>query len=408
MRLLFIHQNFPGQYRHLLPYFASRSGYEIACVGESHNLLRWEGIPGVRVHGYSVQEKKIGGHAYSLGFENSIRRGQAVAITCTEIKKSGFVPDIIFVHSGWGEALYLKDVFPTAKIVMHCEFYYNAAGSDFDFEKSKEAGLDELFFLRTRNATQTLSFMHADRGISSTHWQKKQYPDILAHNISVIHEGIDTARFKPNPKAFITLSQNNLTLKAGDKVITFISRNLEPYRGFHTFMRSLPLLQRKHPDAHILVVGGEGQGYGKAAPKGTTYRRMYIEEIQGIMDISKIHFLGQIPHNILKQLYQISAAHVYLTYPFVLSWSMLEAMSSQCLLIGSKTPPVGEVITDGENGLLIDFFSPEQLAEALDEALAGSKRLASIRERARETILKKYDLCSVCLPEYEKLIASLT
>lgn len=407
MRLLFIHQNFPGQYLHLVSHFAGKKGYEISCVGESGNLLRWKGLPGVRLHGYSVQEKKEGGHAYALGFENSIRRGQAVAVTCTEIKKSGFVPDVIFVHSGWGEALYLKDVFPSAKVVMYCEFYYNAEGSDFSFEQKKEPTLDELFFLRTRNATQALSFMQADVGISPTAWQKSQYPEVMAQKIRVIHEGIDVARFAPDPKATVTLAQSGLSLRPGDKVVTFINRNLEPYRGFHTFMRALPAMLQKHPDAHILIVGEDGRGYGKAAPKGTTYRKMYSGEIKDKVDASKIHFLGRVPHGILRQIYQVSAAHVYLTYPFVLSWSMLEAMSCQCLIVGSDTPPVREVINNGKNGILVDFFSSEKVAEAVGEALEGSERIASLRERARTTIVEKFDLRAVSLPAYEKLIASL-
>ena len=407
MRLLFIHQNFPGQYRHLVHHFGSQKGHEIACVGESQNLLRWEGLPGVRVHGYSVQEKKDAGHPYALGFENSLRRGQAVAVTCTEIKKSGFVPDVICVHSGWGEGLFLKDVFPDAKILMYCEFFYNAEGSDFNFERKKRPTLDELFFLRTRNATQCLSFMQADAGISPTVWQKSQYPDIISQKITVLHEGVDTARFQPDNKAVITLSQSGLALRPGDKVVTFVNRNLEPYRGFRTFLHSIPLLQQKHPDAQILIVGADGRGYGAPAPKGTTYRKMYMNEIKEKADIRKIHFLGHVPHGILRQLYQVSAAHVYLTFPFVLSWSMLEAMSCQCLVIGSKTPPVQEVLKDGENGLLVDFFSPEQVAGAVCEALDGSDRIAGIRERARKTIVDKYDLRSVSLPQYDNLLASL-
>lgn len=407
MRLLFIHQNFPGQYRHLVAHFAAKKQYEIVCVGDSQNLLRWNGIQGVRIHGYTTQEKREGGHPYALGFENAIRRGQAVAITCTEIQKSGFVPDVIFVHSGWGEALYLKDVFPSAKIVMYCEFYYNAEGGDFDFVKEKQATLDERFFLRTRNATQCLSFMQADVGISPTAWQKKQYPDVISQKITVIHEGIDTDRFKSDPKATVSLEQSGLSFRPGDKTVTFINRNLEPYRGFHTFMQMLPLVQKRHPDAHIFIVGADGDGYGKAAPKGTTYRKMYLNEIKDKADLRKIHFLGNVPHDILRQLYQVSTAHVYLTYPFVLSWSMLEAMSSQCLLVGSRTAPVEEVITDGANGMLVDFFSPEQVAEAVCKVLDKPENFADLKAAARQTIIQNYDLRTVCLPRYEQLIASL-
>lgn len=406
MRLLFIHQNLPGQYRNIISSLANSNKYEIACIGESHNILRWEGIKGVRLHGYTPSVKREGAHRYVLGFENHILRGQAVAVTATELKKSGFIPDVTCVHSGWGEGLYLKDVFPETKVLMYCEFYYNLRDSDFTFGMKREPSLEESGFLRTRNATQALSFMSADHGISPTLWQKSCYPPPISDRISVVHEGIATEKIRPNPAAYLTLS-SGITLRAGDKIVTFINRNLEPYRGFHIFMKAIPQIQKQHPDAHFLIVGADGRGYGKVAPAGTTYRSLYCNEMKDKIDWSKIHFMGTVPHANLITLYQISAAHVYLTYPFVLSWSALEAMSAECLMIGSKTAPVEEVITHEKNGLLVDFFSPEEVANTVSIALSKGEKIENIRKQARRTIQENFDFNSVCLPKQIQIISAL-
>ena len=408
MRILFVHQNFPGQYRHLVRHCAAIPGCEVACIGESANLVHWEGIKGVRLHGTATpQGANTKTHPYIQGFEGHVRRGQTVARTALEIKKSGFEPDIICVHTGWGEGLYLKDVFPDAKVLSFCEFYYNAVGSDVDFENTEPLSLDKRLLTRTRNSTQLLSMADSDWGISPTEWQRSLYPSMVKERISVIHDGIDTDAIRPNHQAHGTLANTGLPLKAGDEVITFVSRNLEPYRGFHIFVQSLPLIQKMRPNARIVVIGSDGVSYGKPAPKGTTYREMFMKEVQDKVDLSKIHFLGRIPHSQFVTILQISAVHVYLTYPFVLSWSMLEAMSAGCAVVGSKTPPVEEVIQHGHNGLLVDFFSPGAVAEAVQKVLTHPTRMQEMRDAARRTVVENYDLRTICLPKQMHLIQAL-
>jgi glycosyltransferase involved in cell wall biosynthesis len=407
MRLLFVHQNFPGQYRHLVRHCASMPDCEIACIGESANMTQWEGINGVRLHGTATPQKGgLSTHPYVRDFEGHILRGLIVARTAMEIRKSGFVPDVICAHIGWGEALYLKDIFPEARILAFCEFYFNATGSVMDFEKIPLSP-DTRLNTRTCNATQLVSLVAADHGVAPTRWQRSQYPPMFTENISVVHDGIDTAAIQPDPNAHCTLSPAGVRLKSGDEVITYASRYCEPYRGFHILTQALPLIQQLRPNAHVVIIGKDSTGYGPPPPEGTTHRQFFMNQVRDKLDSSKIHFLGYLPHNQVITLLQISAVHIYLTYPFVLSWSMLEAMSAGCLVIGSKTPPVEEVIEHGRNGLLVDFFDPESLARTIADVLAHPGRMQPLRDAARKTICDNYDLHSISLPGQMRLIHSL-
>lgn len=343
-------------------------------------------------------------HHYVRPLEGAVRRGQAVVRACLEFKKQGFTPDIIYAHPGWGEAMFLKDVFPEARVTMYCEFYYRAKGSDVGFDPEFPSSLDDIFRVRIKNAASLLSLESGDAGISPTQWQKKQFPREFQDRITVVHEGVDTGLVKPHPGAEVVLAQKNLTLTAKDEVITYVARNLEPYRGFHTFVRALPEILRRRPNAQVLVVGGEGVSYGQSLPKGQTYKQKYLDELGAKLDLERVHFLGQVPYPTLVRIYQISSAHVYLTYPFVLSWSLLEAMAAGCPVIGSRTAPVEEVIADGRNGFLTDFFDSAALAARVDEVIQKGRQLDKLRERARATVVERYDLNSVCLPRHMKLL----
>jgi glycosyltransferase involved in cell wall biosynthesis len=220
--------------------------------------------------------------------------------------------------------------------------------------------------------------------------------------MSVIHDGIDTTLCRPDPSAVLTLNDGT-TFTRHDEVVTYVARNLEPYRGFHTMMRALPTILERRPRAHVLLVGGDEVSYG-SKPKGSeTWREHYLKEVSGGIDSARVHWLGRIPYAQLIRMFQVSSVHIYLTYPFVLSWSMLEAMSCGCLVVGSRTPPVSEVITDGRNGLLVDFFSPAALAGVVDHALADREGMASLRTAARQSIIERYDLKSLCLPAHLEL-----
>jgi glycosyltransferase involved in cell wall biosynthesis len=405
MRILFVHQNFPGQYRHLAAALARTPGWQVTALGDTKFVGQRPKIPGVKLVGYPTPPgASQSTHHYVKPLEGAVRRGQAVVRACLELKKQGFTPDIIYAHPGWGEALFLKDIFPQAQLTLYCEFYYGAMGRDVGFDPEFPATLDDLCRVRTKNAASLLSLEAADRGISPTRWQRDAFPEFLRERISVVHEGVETDLVKPDPRAEVVIAGKNVTLRPGDEVVTYVARNLEPYRGYHIFMRALPEIQRRRPNAHILIVGDQGVSYGQALPKGQTYRQKYLDEVAKDLDMSRVHFLGQVPYQTLVRIYQVSSAHVYLTYPFVLSWSLLEAMAAGCPVVASRTPPVEEVIVDGENGFLVDFFSLSEIAERVDQIIGKAGDVDKVRENARKTVVEDFDLKRVCLPQHLELL----
>jgi len=400
MKIIFMHQNIPGQYKHLARVYGADPKNEVYFVTKPKAVE----IPGVKKITYNLhreQNKEI--HHYLAPIEGAVLYGQAVARTLVTLKNTGFKPDIICAHPGWGEALFVKDVFPDTALLSYFEFYYRSSGSDVGFDPEYQVTLNDLCRIRTKNTNNLLSLEACDAGISPTRWQRKQFPAEFLYKIAQIHDGVDTDAAKPNPKVKLRLS-NGRMLGHEDEVVTYVARNLEPYRGFPSFMRAIPEICRRRPNAHIIIVGADGVSYGRKLPKGETYRKKMLNEVK--VDPERVHFAGYVPYDKFLKILQVSSAHIYLTYPFVLSWSMLEAMSSGCLVIGSDTQPVTEVITDGKNGLLVDFYSPQQIAERIDEVLNHKDRMARIRKAARETILERYDL-NKCLKKQMKLIRSL-
>lgn len=399
MNFLFIHQNFPGQFRHVAKVLADDVTNRVVAIGDIVNIKNKPLLhPNIQVFGYESNSR--GGketHHYIRDFEGHIRRGQNVFRLAMELKNKGFYPDVIVVHPGWGEAIFMRDIFPDARHINYFEYYYQGMGGDVGFDPEFPSTMDDQLKARVKNSTQLLSLVSTDQGLSPTQWQKERYPSDFHSKIEVIHEGIDTNYIKPDSSAWIKIGENKFT--SGDEVVTYVARNLEPYRGFHSFIRSLPKLQALRPDAHILIVGGDDVSYGRRPTNTSTYRQQYINELGDSVDWSKVHFLGKLAYADYLKVLQISAVHVYLTYPFVLSWSMLEAMSAGCVLIASATTPVQEVVTDGVNGLLVDFFDTHCLAMKIADVLARPENYFKMREEARKTIIDSYDLFSHCLPK---------
>ena len=408
MKILFIHQNFPGQFKHLAPALAAQ-GHEV--VGLGINKPEYP-IPGVkvllhrpRVHNPEsvksapVELREL--HAKTV-------RGHSVARSLTKLKHEGFVPDLIYAHSGWGEAFFIKDVFPQVPLLVFAEYYYGAANGDayFDPEFSKWS-LESMERARIKNTHLLHALTAADRGLSPMRFQRACHPELLQSKIEVMHDGIDTDRFVPNPNAFVSMKKAGITLRPEDEVVTFVARELEPYRGYHSFMRALPQLMALRSKAQIVVVGGSGVSYGAAPPAGATWKDVFYQEVASQIDQKRLHFVGKVSHEVLTQLMQVSAVHVYLTYPFVLSWSLMEAMSIGCLIVGSRTGPVEEVVRHGETGLLVDFFNPFEIANAVADALERRKEMAPIRAAARQLIVENYDLGKVCLPGQIRLVKTM-
>jgi glycosyltransferase involved in cell wall biosynthesis len=419
MRLLFVHQAFPSQFCHLAPYFAALPGNEVLAVGEKATMLGMVGASsteapalrpakGVKLLGYDVPTlgaEKLSGPDATL--QRAIQRGLAVAAGAKHLRSSGFRPDVIVAHPGWGEAMFLKDVFPDAKILLYCEAYFRSRGADVGFDPEFPVGDEVMLGYRMTNAPWPISLDASDWGIAPTSWQRQLFPKEYASRISVIHDGIDTDAIAPNPRAEFQVPGTQLVLKHGEEVVTYVARSLEPHRGFHMFMRAIPEIQRRRPGARIVIVGGDRTSYSWQLPAGDTYRMRMLRELEGRLDLSRIHFCGWIPHADYISILQISSVHVYLTYPFVLSWSLLDAMAAGCLVIGSDTAPVREVVTDGHNGLLVDFFSPDKIAAQVDDALRRPAAMSAIRDRARRTIIERFDLARICLPAQARLIERL-
>jgi glycosyltransferase involved in cell wall biosynthesis len=410
VRLLLIHQNLPGQYRHLLTHYGQRSDCEVIGLGEMRRLrdnIRAP-IPGVKLIGYETPPASKATTLPTLRTtEAAVQRGQVVLKSLLRIKKAGFYPNVVYAHPGWGETLFLKDVFPRARLLHFCEFYYNTVGQDFDFDPEFPNSAEDVLRLRIRNLHHLMALEQADLGIAPTFWQQTRFPSTYHGKIEVVHDGVDTSMVRPDSEAFIHFPNKGLRLTGKDEVITFVSRNLEPYRGFHTFMRALPTILKARPHAHVVIVGGNDVSYGRRLPEGS-YREKYLAEIAGQFDPARVHFVGKLPYKTFLHVLQVSTAHIYLTYPFVLSWSMMEAMAAGALVIGSRTPPVEEVIANGENGLLVDFFSPGDIADAVQRVCEDPTRMRLQRERARQTIVDRYDLKAVCLPKQQALIESIS
>jgi glycosyltransferase involved in cell wall biosynthesis len=401
MRILFVHQNFPAQFVHLAPELVRR-GHEVLALTEDTNQ-RPLPVPHVA---YRFDAPKFASRAPHNGFDSHALRGAAVARAAQELRNTrGWVPDVIFGHVGWGESMYLTEVWPEARLLAYAELYWRSRGLYYDFDPAIYArSLDQVLDAATTTAAMLVTLAAADKLVSPTHWQARSFPEVFHPRIHVIHDGIDTAVARPSASASVSLAEKGLTLKAGDEVLTFVNRTLEPHRGFHVFMRALPAVLRERPNAHVVIVGGTEGGYGAGPGKGRTWRQMMLEEVGRDLDLSRIYFVGKVPHNVFLDLMRVSRAHAYLTYPGVLSWSMLEAMSCGALVIGSRTPPVEEVIEDGVNGRLVDFFDVAGWSAALIMALAHPEPAMDLRRAARQTILDRYDLASRCLPEMVRFV----
>lgn len=401
MKILFIHQNMPGQYKHIAPLMAADPNNEVVFITRPTKVT----IPNVIKIEFDVKrDSQPDIHKYLIPYERAIFAGQEVWRACNKLKQAGFIPDVVVAHPGWGDALFVKDIFYDTPLLNFQEFYYRSFGSDMHFNPNDPIVPNELARVRIKNSNNIMNLDACDWGICPTHWQAKQLPQGFMHKISVLHDGVDANVAAPAKGRTITLA-NGKTLKQGDEIVTHVARNFEPYRGFPTIMRAFDIILKERPNCEILVVGNDGVSYGRGLENGKTYKQQMLEELPDL-DMNRLHFLGTVPHADMIQVMQISSAHIYMTYPFVLSWSMLEAMSTGCLMIASDTPPVTEVIEDGKNGLLVDFFSHEGLAKRIHEALDKQEELQPIREAARQTVLDKYALDKL-LPLHVKLITDL-
>ncbi len=375
MRFLFVHQNFPGQFVHLVRLLAADGRHEAVFITEENANV----IPGVRKVTYRVPERSRTVHPDAADFEAAMARAEAVAATASNLKGLGYRPDMIIGHHGWGEMLNLGDIWPGVPLLGYYEFFYRTEGLDVGFDPEFPLRPEALARVRAKNAVNLLALSNPGWGQTPTLFQHATYPEWARRRIAVLAEGVDLEICRPDPAARSRpLVLNGFRVEPDDTLLTYVARDLEPYRGFHVLMRALPAMQRERRELKAILVGGDGVSYG-ARLTDTTWRAHLLGQVGGMLDTSRVCFPGKVDYGSFIALLQRSDVHVYLTYPFVASWSLREAMACGCAVVAADTAPVHEFVRDGETGLLTPPLDPARLAERVlgllaDKALAGSLR----------------------------------
>jgi len=401
MNILFVHNNFPAQFRHIAAALVEKPDIKVAAIG----CPTAQAVSGVQLIRYNMGEANVAStHPFARRFDMECRRAEQVLYSLTSLLSSGFEPDVIVVHPGWGENLPLRGVFPNARIIAYFEFYYGLEGRDVRFDPEfPMMGTDGDILVQIKNASSLLALSDCDHGFSPTAWQRSTFPKEYLNKIDVIHEGIDVDLVKPDPKAAFKLPSGRI-LTRKDEVVTYVTRNFEPLRGCHIFFRSLPRILKERPNAEIILVGGDAVSYGAHPPPGKTWKSIFFDEVKTRLDTNRVHFTGILPYAEYLKVLQISSAHIYLTYPFVTSWSLMEAMSAGCVVIGSDTSPVREVIEDGQNGYLVPFFDIDLLSERVIQVLRDRRHLEHVRINARRSMQEHYDMKRRCVPKLMSLL----
>lgn len=387
MKILFVHNNFPAQFVHLAAYLGQSGEHQVVYLTEREDRQ----LPGVhKILFKSHRPPSVKVHPYLRELEQSVLVGQAAAHTALQLREKGFIPELIVGHSGWGATLFLKEIFPAAKLIGFFEWFYQAYGSDVEFMDGAISPANEMR-IRMKNATILQDLACCDAGYCPTYWQQSQFPVEYVDKLRVIHDGIDTSGCIPKPNLPLNLPEIDLELTGVSEIITYVGRGLEPYRGFPQFMQAIELVMKQKPHAHVVVVGNQEEVfYGGKRPDGKSYKEAVLGKLQ--LDMKRLHFTGYLPKPLYLRVLQASTVHVYMTVRFVLSWSMLEAMSCGCTVVASATKPVTEVINDGVNGLLAGFYDSEELAKKIIYALENPRARLALSRRARKTVVERYSL----------------
>ena len=399
MNILFVHQNMPGQYRELVQWLAAQSEHEIYFLTQRQKPPKIGGVK-ERIYKTHYVPKK---DAYGLSkvWEEASGAGFGAMLAAQQIEeKEGFKPDIIVGHVGWGELTFFKQLWPDVPIVGFFEYYYRLFGGPVNFDPDEPVNAHTPFLLQARNVVPTLNITTVDRALSPTKWQRDCFPPEMHDKIYVCHDGIRTDRLKPDPDAELKLGRLEEPIRKGDEIVTYMARNLERMRGFHKFMRALPEIMAARPNARVLVIGGNEVSYGAKSKAPGGLRGEMEAEVGDSVDWSRVHFLGQVPYADYQKIIQISRCHIYMTMPFVLSWSLLETMSMEATIVASDVAPVREAMTHGKTGLLVDFHDHSALANQVIDVLAKPNDFAHLGPAARKHVIKEYDFLTKCLPEH--------
>jgi len=397
MRILFLHSNFPAQFRHLARVLARQPGNEVV-FGSQAREGEIAGVRRILFEPARAPRQEV--HRYNRVQESAVLMGQAAYRAAIELRRGGFEPDIVYAHSGWGSSLFIREAFPKTRLLSYFEWYYRALNSDVDFLAPGQVSDDDACRLRARNTPILMDLANCDWGVNPTKFQHAQFPALFRERLSVLHDGIDTGFFTPQPGTKLVLP--GLDLSRASEIVTYATRGMEPYRGFPQFMRAAAILMRERPGLHVVIAGTDRVAYGPKLPEGQSWRTRMQAELPD-MDSSRLHFAGLLPYTDYLTLLRASSAHVYLTVPFCLSWSLLEAMAVGCPVVASDTAPVREVAEDGRTALLTDFFDHAALARRVGELLDRPAAFAEMRARARQTVEERYALVKL-LPRQLQLL----
>ena len=406
MNILFVHQNMPGQYRELVQWLAAQGGHRIYFLTQRKDAPN---LPGVETRIYTAHRKPAK-DAYGLSkvWEEATGAGFGAAMAARRLQsEESFVPDIVIGHVGWGELTFFKQVWPDVPIIGFFEYFYNLEGGLVGFDPEEDVSDHAPFLMQARNAVPLVNIEVVDQGHCPTFWQRDRFPVSFHNRMYVCHDGIRTDKLLPNPDVELKLGRLDRPLTREDEVLTYVARNLERARGFHVFMRALPQIMRERPNARVLIVGGNDVSYGGKSTDPRGLRGEMEAEVGDQLDWSRLHFLGRVPYPDYQKIIQLSRCHVYMTMPFVLSWSLLEAMSMGATVVAADVAPVQEAITHGKTGLLVDFFDREALARRVSDVLANPEDFSHLGQAARAHVIKEYDFLSRCLPEHVAQINAL-
>ncbi len=406
MKILFVHQNMPGQYRETVQWLAAQGEHELVFLTQRKEPPN---IPGVVTRRYSPHHTpKKDAYGLSKVWEEAAGAGFGAAMAAKALERDeGFKPDIVVGHTGWGELLFFKEIWKDVPILGFFEYFYRARGGPVGFDPGETVSEHTPFLLHARNVVPYTSIQTVDMGITPTTWQRDTFPTSFHDKLYVCHDGIRTDSLLPNPDVKLGLGRLKRELTRDDEVFTYIARNMESTRGFHVFMRALPRILSARPDARVVILGGNEASYGRKSTHRGGLRGQMEDEVGHLLDWDRIHFLGQVPYARFRDVITLSRCHIYLTMPFVLSWSLLEAMSMQATIVASDVAPVREAVTHGETGLMVDFFDSEALAEQVIDVLANQKNYQHLGPAARSHVIEKYDFLTKCLPVHIAQINAL-
>jgi glycosyltransferase involved in cell wall biosynthesis len=397
MHILFVHQNYPAQFGHVAAYLHRRHGHRCTFISRQPPSRS----PEIERIQYSLEGGATERNHYcSRTFENTVWHAHGVYRALQE--RPDLRPDLIVGHSGFGSTLFLRELYPETPIVNYFEYFYRPRNSDMDFRP--EFPSTEMNRLRSyaRNAMLLLDLENCTAGYAPTRWQRERLPSAFHDKVEVIFDGVDTSIWKPMPGLPRRLEDPALELPAGQKIVTYATRGMESMRGFDVFMEFARRLSAQRSDVQFVIAGQDRVCYGgdAAFTGGLSFKDWILS--RATFDLSRFTFLGLVPPTTLARLFNLTDLHVYWTVPFVLSWSLMNALACGAPVLASGTEPVREMIDDGVNGLLVDFHDIDAMLDRAHQVLDHPADFGHLRQAAAARIAERYSL-DVCLPRMLEL-----